>query len=337
MQVLEYEVASTTQSENETSDGTSSGTDDYILAAFAQAVADNSSASEFAILADTEESDDQSWDNDFTPADYWKCVKCKNKQNNPMYRYCEKCYQLSRLKADRWRQVFSFYEDFERQLKSAGKKFKQRLLTEQQTHPWTSEKRIAVRSFWFRSKFEFGANDLVNDRLLKDSGFSSCSSQERTPMEEKNLQFCDVSSQEIVLNVNKIENKDKNARTGSEALRANSQPVTDLPTNAGLESDRLTIGRIDKSRSEGMLELHSSDLSATLANSENNLGFCIFCLSEPKNSVFVHSNFVHLCCCYKCAIKLPSTPGFELTTFGSNCLSATPPRQDPGRRLLHLD
>lgn len=74
--------------------------------------------------------------------------------------------QLSRLKADRWRQVFSFYEDFERQLKSAaGKKFKQRLLTEQQTHPWTSEKRIAVRSFWFRSKFEFGANDLVNDRV----------------------------------------------------------------------------------------------------------------------------------------------------------------------------
>lgn len=140
--------------------------------------------------------------------------------------------------------------------------------------------------------------------LLKDSGFSSCSSQERTPMEEKNLQFCDVSSQEIVLNVNKIEDKDKNARTGSEALRANSQPVTDLPTNAGLESDRLTIGRIDKSRSEGMLELHSSDLSATLANSENNLGFCIFCLSEPKNSVFVHSNFVHLCCCYKCAIKV---------------------------------
>lgn len=140
--------------------------------------------------------------------------------------------------------------------------------------------------------------------LLKDSGFSSCSSQERTPTEEENLKFCEVSSQEIVLNVNKIEDKDKKARTGSEALRANSQPVTDLPTKAGLESDRLTIGRIDKSRSEGILESHSSDLSETIVNSENSLGFCIFCLSEPKNSVFVHSNFVHLCCCYKCAIKV---------------------------------
>lgn len=28
-------------------------------------------------------------------ADYWTCIKCKNRQNNPMYRYCEKCYRVS--------------------------------------------------------------------------------------------------------------------------------------------------------------------------------------------------------------------------------------------------
>ncbi|XP_055635121.1 E3 ubiquitin-protein ligase Mdm2-like isoform X3 [Toxorhynchites rutilus septentrionalis] len=94
MQVVEFEVASVTESESCLSEETSSGTDDYVLAAFAQAVADNSSVSEFALLADTEESDDQTWDSDFTPADYWKCVKCNNKQNNPMYRYCERCYQV---------------------------------------------------------------------------------------------------------------------------------------------------------------------------------------------------------------------------------------------------
>lgn len=94
MEVLEYEVASATESDNDFSGLSSSGTDDYVFAAFAQAVADNSSATEFAILADTEESDDQSYDSDFAPADYWKCVKCNNKQNNPMYRYCEKCYQV---------------------------------------------------------------------------------------------------------------------------------------------------------------------------------------------------------------------------------------------------
>ena len=35
-------------------------------------------------------------DPELRPADYWTCVKCKNRQNNPLYRYCEKCYQVSR-------------------------------------------------------------------------------------------------------------------------------------------------------------------------------------------------------------------------------------------------
>lgn len=45
------------------------------------------------IFADTEESDAPT-DPELGRADYWTCVKCKNRQNNPMYRYCEKCYQV---------------------------------------------------------------------------------------------------------------------------------------------------------------------------------------------------------------------------------------------------
>lgn len=46
------------------------------------------------IFADTEESDAPT-DPELGRADYWTCVKCKNRQNNPMYRYCEKCYQVN--------------------------------------------------------------------------------------------------------------------------------------------------------------------------------------------------------------------------------------------------
>lgn len=44
------------------------------------------------IQADTEDSDVN--DPELGRADYWECVKCKNKQNNPLYRYCERCYQV---------------------------------------------------------------------------------------------------------------------------------------------------------------------------------------------------------------------------------------------------
>lgn len=56
----------------------------------------SSSSDDFEILADdadTEESDAPT-DPELGPADYWTCIKCKNGNNNPMYRFCEKCFQV---------------------------------------------------------------------------------------------------------------------------------------------------------------------------------------------------------------------------------------------------
>lgn len=56
----------------------------------------SNSDSDFEILADdadTEESDGPT-DPELSRSDYWTCIKCKNQKNNPMYRFCEKCYQV---------------------------------------------------------------------------------------------------------------------------------------------------------------------------------------------------------------------------------------------------
>lgn len=47
-------------------------------------------------LADTEESDGPE-DVEMARADFRCCVKCKDKQTNRMYRYCERCYKVSIL------------------------------------------------------------------------------------------------------------------------------------------------------------------------------------------------------------------------------------------------
>lgn len=39
-------------------------------------------------------------------------------------------------------------------------------------------------------------------------------------------------------------------------------------------------------------------------STETHLGVCNFCMSNKKDGVFVHSNSLHLCCCYKCAVKV---------------------------------
>ncbi|XP_055842055.1 E3 ubiquitin-protein ligase Mdm2-like isoform X2 [Episyrphus balteatus] len=95
IKVVEYEVASASNSEDLFTNDSSSGTDDFILAAVARAICNTSKCS--SDFADTEEDStdtDTTYDSEFSLADYWVCVKCKNKQNNPMFRYCEKCYQI---------------------------------------------------------------------------------------------------------------------------------------------------------------------------------------------------------------------------------------------------
>lgn len=45
--------------------------------------------------------------------------------------------------------------------------------------------------------------------------------------------------------------------------------------------------------------------AAAAANGiDSSYGLCMMCLSQPKNGVFVHSRFLHLCCCYRCAVKV---------------------------------
>lgn len=70
------------------------------MAAVAHAIFESTSSSDsdqfeiFAADADTEESDGGPADPELHCADYWTCIKCKNQKNNPMYRFCEKCYQV---------------------------------------------------------------------------------------------------------------------------------------------------------------------------------------------------------------------------------------------------
>lgn len=33
-------------------------------------------------------------DPELSRADFWACVKCKAQNNNPMFRYCEKCFKV---------------------------------------------------------------------------------------------------------------------------------------------------------------------------------------------------------------------------------------------------
>ncbi len=114
------------------------------------------------------------------------------------------------------------------------------------------------------------------------------------------------SSQEI------FSSQDFSCRASSQELLDSQNTIGD--DTAGEEDDEAILERVESfSKNYGknpdckphpLERTDSVDLSATLDENESNLGLCRFCFANPKNGVFVHGNSLHLCCCYKCAVKV---------------------------------
>lgn len=51
-------------------------------------------------------------------------------------------------------------------------------------------------------------------------------------------------------------------------------------------------------------EILTSKKFRTMDEADSSNGLCMICLSEPKNGAFVHNRFLHVCCCYRCTVKV---------------------------------
>jgi E3 ubiquitin-protein ligase Mdm2 len=55
-------------------------------------------------------------------------------------------------------------------------------------------------------------------------------------------------------------------------------------------------------QTESACGTESQDISNI--SKSNNSDMCMTCMVNPKNGIFVHGKVGHICCCYKCALKV---------------------------------
>ncbi|XP_072394626.1 uncharacterized protein [Diabrotica undecimpunctata] len=90
--LIEYEVASLSGSENDILDLSTSGSEDQVI--FAAAVEAMCDSSLDTWITDCEESDNSSLaDTSLIRLGFTTCIQCKSINDNPLFRYCEKCFQ----------------------------------------------------------------------------------------------------------------------------------------------------------------------------------------------------------------------------------------------------
>lgn len=178
----------------------------------------------------------------------------------------------------------------------------------------------------------------VPANVHKDSGFSSCfSSQELSSDLAPVKSFASASSQEtfcseyeeIVASKNRgplhadtmQESKSFESNVSSTITSQSSslsQASTSSSSTSGIRSssscsgpnlfknvENVPAARVSKRRAYSDTDEPKSQ-SPILKDifSLDPYGPCIVCLSHPKDGVFVHKRFLHLCCCYRCAVKI---------------------------------
>lgn len=147
----------------------------------------------------------------------------------------------------------------------------------------------------------------------KDSGLSSCqdSSQEfsLSPLEDGYL----VRSSSSGSTRSFDSQNDFHVSQASTHIQQDSDEETDTE-GILTRVEEFTQERQEKMKSESSQSSLLGSRPITLSDSQtedfladvndSNLGLCRFCMVNPKNGVFVHNNCLHLCCCYKCAVKV---------------------------------
>lgn len=137
----------------------------------------------------------------------------------------------------------------------------------------------------------------------KDSGCSSC-----------------PSSQEFDYNLVRSASSDSSQSLGGSQVFGNAIKPTEDTEDSDDEKILNKVDEFSKQSSETKQKLLSECLTKAKYNpelprssetldpasdvNESNLGLCRFCFVNPKDGVFVHNNCLHLCCCYKCAVKV---------------------------------
>lgn len=107
-----------------------------------------------------------------------------------------------------------------------------------------------------------------------------------------------VKSKSLKRRAESVDRHRKRARVDSDSDSSSDSPSKRYRKSKSLDKE---VAPLTKTVSDPAITIDQL-VSVAAEGSKDNL--CIMCVSEPKSGVFVHGRMAHICCCYKCALKV---------------------------------
>uniref|UniRef100_A0AAR5QEK5 RING-type domain-containing protein n=1 Tax=Dendroctonus ponderosae TaxID=77166 RepID=A0AAR5QEK5_DENPD len=247
----------------------------------------------------------------FRRQEFTTCLLCKTKNPNPLYRYCEQCFQERKtllparpvqkrcwVKANKYKSneiaALKAYQSGHSQDSGMG-------LSEEMS-PYGLEPTITVyRSGTSASLTRLSANlsqksklRSAKRKLLKKTGLKRA-----RPFSESSRSISEFEVKKPKL----LPKPDKTPLEGSELVSCTFPSIETI-----LTSDKLQLELPIDSQKESIVSSEPKKTTETLSLTEHSqtdltdeAELCIFCNSAPKDSIFVHGKTAHHCSCYPCA------------------------------------
>lgn len=292
---VEYEVDSGSENSVNYVSNSSSDSETLVLAAVAGAICDSSIE---RWVTDCEDSDNSSLDEpSFEKTDFTTCIQCKSENKNPLYTYCEKCFQ------DRKK----FYPPRPRKKRSR-----------KSTPPRNPVKLDTLRSCLKGLSQDSGIGSsqecppldldqiIVPDHLQQGTSSSKQQDENRvTEISEEKIESVDEQSEKST--ESRVGSSLSNMEVKSRKRQLSESSLSDFeldPKRKCTENECKDKGRENNEKISDI----GSDIFNSFSSTAESVDFtktsselCIFCNDAPKDSIFLHTNIAHRCCCYKCA------------------------------------
>ncbi|CAH0587171.1 unnamed protein product [Chrysodeixis includens] len=216
-------------------------------------------------FADSERTSSYESDSEMDLYDYWNCAQCRAKNNNPLYRYCHKCFKVRK----------NFFPPRPKRKRNRDAK-----------------------------------TDEIPRTLSQDSGVDSHMSQEPVEPEPESLppSLAGGSAPSPTRTYRK-------RRAPAAERRHKRARLSRTDSDTDLSDDDLTLDQLrplTKTVSDPAITIDDPPankitkkiIANSLIDKMDAKDLCVICISEPKSGVFVHGRIAHICCCYKCAVKV---------------------------------
>ncbi|CAK1541932.1 unnamed protein product [Leptosia nina] len=244
-------------------------------------------------LADSEETTNDGSDTEIDLHDYWLCAQCRAENNNPLYRYCQKCFKVRK----------DFFPPRPKRKTRRHNRFETNTSRprSQQSDSAPEPAPDSLPEPPSRAD-QANAPERVPRTLSQDSGVESAfNSQELSQDTAKSDSLNVILGRKLKRRAESADRNEKRVKIGySESDSDSDTDKSDevKPIVKTVSDPALTVDSIDVALSKKALV---NTLKEKLEAKDD---LCIVCYSEPKSGVFVHGRIAHICCCYKCAVKV---------------------------------